>query len=577
MPLEIRGKCAILPSMSQEKKAKLPKKEKIFVDSETLEMPFPPEVLAEADDIASHGQASIEQEIARGERRDFRDVFTVTIDPVRARDFDDALSLREVIPASANPRYAESSGEARGSGEAKQYEVGVHIADVSFYVRLGTKLDAEAQKRATSIYLIDRVIPMLPHALSNDLCSLKPGVDRLAFSAVFTMDNEANILNEWFGRTVINSNKRFTYEEVEALVATRAEDPERSEGKNNFVKGDADRSSTSGSLEVELQSAGEFRTELAKLKDLAHKLDKKKIKAGALTFEEDEYHYEVDTEGKPISIIKEERLESHKLVEDFMLLANKQVAEHVSKLIKNQDHAFVYRVHDRPDPEKLQDFFAFVKLFGHPSTALRASKKITPQVLNSFLKTLAGSPDEDVINDAAVRSMSRATYSTKNIGHFGLAFKHYTHFTSPIRRYPDLLVHRLFDYYLRKQPIPFELLQNLDQLCTNASEREQFATIAERDSIKLAQCRYLEERKDKTYDGLIAWLANFGLFIEELSTGARGLVHFSNLPKDYYIFDEKKMRVIGKRTHTTYHLGQTVKVRVLSADEEKRLIDFELA
>jgi ribonuclease R len=517
--------------MIKDKKPDLPKKEKIFVDSSTLEIPFPEAVIAEAEAIATTGQTSIEKEAPN--RRDFRDVLTVTIDPVRARDFDDAISIREIDPPAS----------AKGFGEAKQYEIGVHIADVSFYVRPGTKLDAEARLRATSIYLVDRVIPMLPHALSDDLCSLKQGVDRLTFSAVFTLDDNANILSQWFGRTIINSDRRFTYEEVEKI--TKA-------------------------------GEGEYAKELIKLKKLADKLDKKKIHAGALAFEEDEYAYEVDAEGKPISIMKAERLESHKLVEDFMLLANKQVAEYVSKLVKNRDHAFLYRIHDNPDPEKLLEFMRFAKLFGHSSAELKASKKITPQVLNAFLKTLNGLPEEDVLNDAAVRTMSRATYSTKNIGHFGLAFRDYTHFTSPIRRYPDLVVHRLLDIYLKKEKMPDNYLLELDGLCTHSSEREQFATIAERDSMKLAQCRYLEHEKEKIFDGVIAWMADFGLFVEELSTGARGLVRFKSLPGDYYIFDEKKMTVTGKRHRLTYHLGDTVKIKILSSDPETRMIDFEI-
>lgn len=512
-----------------QKNKKTIKKERLVVDSASLEMPFPEEVLSEAIDLHSRQAEIIADEIPK--RRDFRDALTVTIDPIRARDFDDALSIREITPTSA-----------KGSGVA-QWEIGVHIADVSFYVQPGTKLEAEAKRRATSIYLVDRVIPMLPHELSDDLCSLKQGVDRLTFSAVFTLDDNANILSQWFGRTVINSNRRFTYEEVEVITKSKE---------------------------------GEYAKELLKLKELADKLDKKKIKAGALAFSEDEYTYQLGENGKPISIIKNEHLESHKLVEDFMLLANKQVAEHVSKLTKNKEGAFVYRIHDRPDPEKFRDFINFVKLFGHPVAKLGTSKTITPKILNDFLKTITGSPDEDIINEASIRAMNRAIYSTKNVGHFGLAFKHYTHFTSPIRRYPDLLVHRLLGQYLNKERIDQRFLLELETLCSHSSDREQFATVAERDSVKLAQCRYLEKETDKIFDGVIAWMADFGIFVEELSTGARGLVRLQSLPDDYYLFDEKKMVIKGKRHHRTYRLGDKIKIKVISANPETRLIDFAI-
>jgi len=524
--------------MQKDKSAKVPKKEKITVDSSTLEMPFPEEVLEEAREIEKNALANIQGEVAK--RRDFRNILTITIDPIKAKDFDDAISIREINPsASAQARLPDG----QGFGEAKQWEIGVHIADVSHYVRLGTAIDGEAKRRATSIYLVDRVIPMLPPSLSDDLCSLRQGVDRLTFSAVFTLDEEANILNQWFGKTIINSNRRFTYEEVEEITKSKQ---------------------------------GYYSTELLKLKELADKLDKKKIKAGALAFSEDEYTYQLGEDGKPISIIKNAHLESHKLVEDFMLLANKQVAEYVSKIIKNRDNSFVYRIHPRPDPEKFKDYLNFIKLFGHSTKKLGTSKTITPFILNDFLKTIAGSPDEDIINDATIRAMNRAIYSTKNVGHFGLAFKHYTHFTSPIRRYPDLLVHRLLAQYLNKEKIDQRLLLDLENLCSHSSDREQFATIAERDSVKLAQCRYLEHEKEKIFDGVIAWMADFGIFVEELSTGARGLVRFQSLPDDYYLFDEKKTVVKGKRHRLSYHLGDKVKIKILSANPESRLIDFAI-
>ncbi|MCX6714104.1 MAG: ribonuclease R [Candidatus Vogelbacteria bacterium] len=481
-----------------------------------IEADFSKDVLRESEEILRSSASDLRSSASR---RDFRGVVTFTIDPKTAKDYDDALSFRQL--------------------DNDKFEIGVHIADVSFYVRPGTAIDDEAQKRATSVYLVDRTIPMLPEVLSNDLCSLVEGQDRLAYSAVFTLNKKAEILEEWFGRTIINSNKRFSYEDVEKII---------NDGE------------------------GQYFTELNTINNLAKELDKQKIRDGALAFEEDEVSFEIDADGKPISVFKKERLASHKLVEDFMLLANKRVAEFVSRFVRRKDLMFVYRIHEGPNPDKVADLIKFLKLFGYQLKI--KGKKIVPSELNNFLKTIAGKPEESILNRAIIRSMSRAVYTTKNIGHFGLAFEDYTHFTSPIRRYPDVMVHRLLTFYLAKKYPPLETLQAYDRLCTHSSDREKLATEAERESVKYKQAEYLEKHIGEVFDGVVSGTTKWGMYVEELSTGAEGLVRLSDLKDDHYTFDEKKFRLIGEKTKKTFRLGDTLKIKVLKTNRVAKTIDF---
>ena len=481
---------------------------------------FPPGVKQEAHILESEGVKRITNEASMKRRRDFRGVPTCTIDPVDAKDFDDALSVRMLANGLT--------------------EVGIHIADVSFFVTPGTDIDREARERATSVYLVDRTIPMLPEVLSNNLCSLRPEEDRLAVSAVFTLDAEATIQEQWFGETVIHSQKRFTYEEAQGVLEN----------------GD-----------------GVMHKELSHLSTLAQKLRAKRQAKGAIEFDTAEVKVELDETGKPVAVRLKERKETNKLIEDFMLLANEAVAEHLAKLSGNApEGASLYRIHDKPDAERIENLALFLRALGHDLTVSAAGVRGTE--LNRVLAEVKGTPEEYLVKTATLRSMSKAVYATKNIGHYGLAFDYYTHFTSPIRRYPDLVIHRLIKAHAGGAPVSTDELAAFDSLATHASEREVAASDAERDSVKMKQAEFLAGRVGELFDAVISGVTERGLYVEEMSTRADGMIKIHDVGNDYFDYDEKHYRLVGRRTKKTYRIGDPLKVKLVAVRVPEKELDF---
>lgn len=463
-----------------------------------------------------------EEEIGR--RRDMRAATTFTIDPADAKDFDDALSIDLL--------------------ENGNYQVGVHIADVSHYVKEGTDLDGEAYDRGTSVYLVDRVVPMLPEILSNNVCSLRPDEDKLTFSAVFEMDKEARVLDEWFGRTVTRSNKRFTYEEAQAVI----------EG------GD-----------------GPLKDEILALDAMAKKLRSRRLKDGAISFDKLEVKFNLDKDNEPVGVFFKESKDSNKLIEEFMLLANRRVATFVGQELRKDEHykgqapTFVYRVHDDPNPDKLMALSGVAKQFGYKvATKDRAS---IAKSLNKLLTESHGKKEGNMMETLAMRSMAKAEYSTENIGHYGLAFDFYTHFTSPIRRYPDVMVHRLLQHYLNKGKSADRDLY--EEKCKYASQRERVAADAERDSVKYMQVKYMAKHADQEFKGVISGVTEWGIYVELIDNKCEGLVRIRDIRDDYYSFDAKNFALVGENSHNVLQLGDEVVVRVKNADLERKQLDFE--
>ncbi len=476
---------------------------------------FPEEVSLQAEKLED---GVIADEIKN--RRDFREIQTFTIDPLDAKDFDDALSLRKL--------------------DNGHYEVGVHIADVTHYVRPNTILEKEANERATSVYLVDRTIPMLPEKISNELCSLRPLEDKLTFSAVFELDENAHIKQEWFGKTVIHSNRRFTYEEAQ----------ERIESKS-----------------------GDFFAELITLNELALKLRVERFMRGSINFETTEVRFELDEKGKPISLKVKERKDAHKLVEEFMLLANKRVAEFVYKMKKGKvKNTFVYRTHDYPDVDKLNAFSIFAKKFGHE---LHVDEAAISKSLNNLIEDIEGKPEQNVLQTLAIRSMAKAKYTTEPKGHFGLAFQHYTHFTSPIRRYPDMMVHRMLLHYLENGNSLDETVY--EKKCQHSSDMEKVAADAERASIKYKQVEFMETMIGESFDGIVSGVTEWGVFVEITQTKCEGMVRMADLDDDFYVFEPDQFRVIGQNSGKVITLGDDIHVKVMKTDINRRTIDLELA
>ncbi len=517
---------------------------------------FAQEVLEEADEAAKEYSSLNPSPEEIASRRDMRGVFTCTIDPFDAKDFDDALSIRELEP---HERIKDGNGaddNVHIDNRVKHgaplpeafYEIGIHIADVAHFVRPGTALDLEARKRAFSVYLVDRTIPMLPHVLSNGQCSLNPHEDRFAFSAIFKTTKDGKILDEWFGRTIIYSDRRFTYEEVQEIL---------------------DEKGT-------VADAATYVDRLKEMNRIAKIMLKDRQKAGSIDFETTEIKFKLDDNGKPIAVYKKERLDAHRLVEEYMLLANREVAEfiHIKNKEAKTEKSGVYRIHSEPDYERLQDLGIFVRALGFD---FNPTKNITPRDVQKLLKEVEGSPAEAVIKIATLRSMAKATYATANTGHFGLAFDFYTQFTSPIRRYPDLLVHRILAILLDGKTVPQSMAVTLEKICLDASRREVEAADAERTSIKYKQVEFMADKVGQILDATVSGIAEWGMYIEEPTAKAEGLIRLRDLkPDDFYTVDQKNYKIIGQNTKKEFNIGDAVKVKLLNADLENKMLEFQL-
>lgn len=491
-----------------------------IIKAQNIEVDFPKEVMSEADNLKDWSIADEDF----SDRRDFREITTFTIDPPDAKDFDDAISFEKTADGN--------------------YKIGIHIADVSHFVQPGTAIDKEARKRAFSVYLVDRTIPMLPPILSNDLCSLNPEIDRLSFSAEFLVTPAGNIKDQWFGKGVIHSDKRFSYSQAQKQID------------------DGDE---------------KFSEELKILNNVAKVLRNRRFGEGSIDFRNEEVRFELDEDGTPSAIIKKERLDTHKMIEEYMLLANREIAKKISRMTKTEKekHFFMYRVHGLPDRERLDQLGIFLRALGY-DFELPKDQDVTNQDIKMLLAQAEGKAEEGLINTEVIRTMDKAAYATTNKGHFGLAFEYYTHFTSPIRRYPDLLVHRLLHKHLNDVTIPSQEFSFYQAVAEHASEREREVLDAERDSISYKRAEYMKEHIGEEFTAIISGVSKHGFYIEEKQTLANGMVSVNSMQDDYYELDKEQYALVGKNTGTTYTLGDEVKVKLVGVNIDNREIDFEL-